>query len=134
MKIGVSRAWLRRLLAQLTTPLVVALLWVASINDGDDLGGDLWAAIGLCYLGWLLIGAPGVLFRPRARPPSVWGHAVQGALLGALPFLPGALIRGPESWFGIAGFCMLAGAVAALWYWLCAYWQPFRSEFDAASA
>ncbi len=124
-----SRPWLRRLAAHLTTPFVVALGWELTIESPSI--GDFWGAIALCYGAWLMVGGPGVLFR-RSRPMRPWAYPVIMALFAAVPLsLTGAGWRsGDWSLYTFVPIFALAGA----WYWLCAYWQPSRSDAMAVES
>jgi hypothetical protein len=111
--------YLRRVAAGLTTPLVVGLFWGLLLGENRS-AENIWGAIGLCYIVWLLMGVPGLFSRSRTIWPG-WAYPVVGATTAMLFTFP----------FGGSGITWplttaTTGAAAGAWYWLCAYWQPGR--------
>lgn len=127
MQVRLPVQWLRRLLAQVTTPLLPALYWWATLAS-DRNAESLSSTILLCYLAWVFLGAPvALLQRPARRPP--WYYS---AVAAALPFLSLSMFgigwrSGDWSLYEFVPVCGLAG----LWYWFCAYWRLSRSGGEA---
>ena len=118
---------LRGLAAVLTTPFVVGLVWGLMLAEHRS-AGNVWAAIGLCYIVWLVMGVPGLFSRSR-RANSAWTYPAIGAAIAVLFTFP----------FGAPSLAWpltmaATGAVAGAWYWLCAYWQPPRAKRTEAEA
>jgi hypothetical protein len=130
MTMRISGIWLRRALAHLTTPLVIALPWGLLLAE-RPWAGDLGGAIGLCYLGWLFLGLPGELLRKSHPPKPLWTYIAWGAATpaAALSLFGIGWRSGDWSLFVFVPIC----AAAAAWYWFCAYWRPAgRSGAEAA--
>jgi hypothetical protein len=108
---------LRGLAAVLTTPLIVGLVWGLLLAENRS-AEDTLAAIGLCYIVWLLMGVPGLFSRSRAAKPA-WTYPAIGAAIAVLFTFP----------FGAPSLAWpltmaATGAAAGAWYWVCAYWRP----------
>ena len=121
MAMRISREWLRRLAAHLTTPLIVGLFWGLLLTE-DRSWPNLWGAIVLCYMGWLFVGLPALLVRHRDGERRPWVYPMVGAALASFPmmFFGFGTLAEPSP---ILAFVPL-GAVAGVWYWLVAHWRP----------